>query len=108
MERSELALLYKVMVKHYHRAFRHTRTRRRDVVEKKQMFAMVARHYGAKYEDIADFLGWNAHTTAMWAVRQMKGLMEFYPAMRRQFERILEKAGAALNRDELPDVTQKL
>lgn len=108
MERSELALLYDVMVKHYHRAFRHTRTRRRDVVEKKQMFAIVARHYGAKYEDIADFLGWNAHTTAMWAVRQMKGLMEFYPAIRRQFERIIEKAGVVLDRDELPDDAQKL
>lgn len=93
MEKSELELLYRVMVETDpdHMPFLSISRRTRPVVERKQMLAAVARHYGTPMGRIAAYVGWNNHTTALFAVRQVKGYMEVYPETLRRFETICEE-----------------
>ena len=93
MEKSDLKLLYLVMVETDpdHILFLSNRRRTRPVVERKQMFAAVARNHGASYNDIANFVGWKTHTTAIWAVKTIHGYMEFYLKTKLDYE-MLSKA----------------
>jgi hypothetical protein len=91
MGKSDMRLLYYIMVEYYDCAFRTLKTRRRDVVEKKMMFAAVARKFGAKYWDIADYMGWVSHATAIHSVRRIGGYIDVYPTSRREFQAICER-----------------
>lgn len=93
METSELNILYDIMVETdpYHVAFRDVKSRRRPFVERKQMFAAVARSLGAKWLEIAAFLGWNGHSCAVSAAKQMRGYLDVYPAMKRRYREIRDE-----------------
>ena len=86
-----MRLLYYVMVEYYDCAFRTLKTRRRDVAEKKMMFAAVARKFGATYRAIADYMGWVCHATAIHAARRIGGYIDVYPVSRREFQTICER-----------------
>lgn len=93
MEKSELELLYLVMVETDpdHILFLSNRRRTRSVVERKQMLAAVARHFGATCQEVLNYIGWRNHTSVLWAVKQTKGYMEVYPVTRQRFETICEE-----------------
>ena len=85
MTNSDLQLLYSVMVDYYHCTFRLSVNRTRDITDKRAMFAVVARHFGAKYMEIARFFGIKSHATVWHAVRVAKGYIDVYPAFKKQF-----------------------
>ena len=91
MGTNEMTMLYDVMVGLCHYTFRFTKSRARHIIEKKQMFAVVARHYGAKYTDIAQFLMLKSHATVIHSVRVMKGYIDVYPAFKKQYNDIVEE-----------------
>lgn len=91
MNDNDLKLLYDVMADHYGFEFGLLKTRRRSVTEKKQMFAVIARHLGASYRQIATFLGWTNHSTAISACRRMLGFIDVYPAFKKEFDDICKK-----------------
>lgn len=90
MKHSDLELLYDVMVNYYHCTFRYDKSRRRWVAEKKQMFAFVARRYGFKFTQIAEFLSCT-HATVISNYRTMRDLMDIYPSFRKQYYEILDE-----------------
>lgn len=90
METSELNTLYDIMVEGCHHTFRLTKSRRREVVEQRQMFAAVARSFGAKYTQIAGFLGCS-HSNTIYAVKRMRGYIDVYPAMRRRYRELRDE-----------------
>ncbi len=91
MDNNELRLLYDVMERYYHCTFMNVKTRKRDIVEKKQMFAFVAHRYGATFQQIADLLGLKNPSTIIHAYRTMSGYMEIYPEFRKQYYEILDE-----------------
>lgn len=93
METSELNTLYDIMVETDpdHVQFLNTKSRKRPIVERKQMFAMVARRFGASWHQISGYLGWESHANAINGARQMQGLTEVYPAMKRRYREIRDE-----------------
>ena len=93
METSELNTLYDIMVETDpdHVAFRNVNRRIRPVVERKQMFTALARSFGAKWREIAAFLGWNGHGNAVIAAKRMRGYLDVYPAMKRRYREIRDE-----------------
>lgn len=88
MNDADMKHLYEVMTNHYGCSFRRLKTRRRHVAEKKQMFAVISRCHGASYRQIAGFLGWTNHSTAISACRRMLGFIDVYPAFKKEFDDI--------------------
>ncbi len=72
------------MIDYYHFTSFKQKTRRRCVVEKKMMFALIARRHGATLPQITDFFGWVSHATAINAVEKMGSFVEIYPKFRQQ------------------------
>lgn len=91
MTNNDLQLLYSVMTEYYHCTFRLSETRTRDITDKRAMFAAIARHYGAKYADIAQFLYLKSHATVIHATKVIIGYMDVYPAFKKQFNDIVEE-----------------
>lgn len=93
METSELRVLYDIMVETDpdHIAFRAVNCRRRPIVERKQMFATVARSFGAKWDRIASYMGWSGHGNAVLAEKRMRGYLDVYPAMKQRYREIREE-----------------
>lgn len=93
METSELNALYNIMVETdpEHIPFREANTRRRPIVERKQMFTALARSFGAKWREIAAFLGWNGHGNAVIAAKRMRGYIDVYPDMKRRYREIRDE-----------------
>jgi hypothetical protein len=93
METSELNILYDIMVETDpdHVTFRDVKCRRRPVVERKQMFAAVARSFGAKWAGIASYMGWRGHGNAVIAAKRMRGYLDVYPAMKRRYREIRDE-----------------
>lgn len=91
MTNSDLQLLYSVMVDYYHCTFRFSGRRSRDITDKRAMFAVVARHFGAKYMEIARFFGIKSHATVWHAVRVAKGYIDVYPAFKKEFNDIVDE-----------------
>ena len=88
MTNDDLNHLYDVMIDYYHFASFKQKSRRRCVVEKKMMFALVAYRHGASYRQIADFFEWSCHSVAINAVKQMRGFIAIYPQFQQQLEDI--------------------
>ena len=90
MELSELRLLYCVMVDYYGMNFR-SKSRKRPVADGKSMFAYIARKRGAMLMDVAQYMGWRDHSTAIFAVRKMEDLMSIYPVFKKQYNDIVDE-----------------
>ncbi len=86
METSELDVLYNTMVETDpdHVEFRGVKCQERPIPERKQMFAAVARRYGAGCVQIARYLGCS-HSNIICSVNRMLGYMDVYPSMRRRY-----------------------
>lgn len=91
MTNSDLQLLYSVMVDYYHCTFRLSVNRTRDITEKRAMFAVVARQFGARYWEIARYFGLESHSTVIHSVKVAKGYIDVYPAFKKQFNDIVEE-----------------
>ena len=91
MTNNDLQLLYEVMTNYYHCTFRFAERRTRDITDKRAMFAVVARHFGAKYMEIARFFGIKSHATVWHAVRVAKGYIDVYPAFKKEFNDIVDE-----------------
>jgi len=91
MGTNDMYMLYDVMVGLCHHTFRFSRGRKRHIIEQKQMFAAVARLYGAKCTDIAGFLCLKSHATVIHAVKVANGYMDVYPEFKRQFNDIVSE-----------------
>ena len=79
-----LDLIYGVMTNFYHQTFRMSKSHSPRITEKKQMFAAVARRYGAGCVQIARYLGCS-HSNIICSVNRMLGYMDVYPSMRRRY-----------------------
>ena len=90
-----LDLIYGVMTNFYHQMFRLSRSHSPKVAEKKQMFAMLARHYGHRVVDIRDYMGWRHHSSVCLAVRRMQGYIDVYPKVQREAVELLNKVDEA-------------
>ena len=90
-----LDLIYGVMTNFYHQTFRLSKSRSPKVAEKKQMFAMLARHYGHRVVDIRDYMGWRNHGSVCLAVRRMQGFIDVYPKVQREAVELLNKVDEA-------------
>jgi len=91
MTNNDLQLLYEVMTNYYHCTFRFTERRGRDITDKRAMFSVIARHFGAKHIDIAQFLQLESHSTVIHSVKVAKGYIDVYPAFKKQFNDIVEE-----------------
>ena len=85
--------LYDIMVETDpdHIAFRESKCRRRSIVERKQMFAAVARSFGAKWTWIASYMGWSGHGNAVLAAKRMRGYIDVYPAMKERYRELRDE-----------------
>ena len=90
MDKNDLQLLYDIMVEDCHYTFRLSTTRKRYIVDQKQMFATVARHFGATYQEIGKFL-LCGHSNIINAVKKTHDRMDVYPEMKRQYNRIKDE-----------------
>lgn len=90
MELNELRLLYCVMVDYYGMNFRE-KSRKRVVADCKSMFAYIARKRGAFFMDIAQYMGWRDHSTAIFGVRKMEDLISVYPSFKKQYHDIVDE-----------------
>lgn len=79
-----LDLIYGVMTNFYHQTFRLSKSHSPRITEKKQMFAVLARHYGHRVVDIRDYMGWRQHSSVCLAVRRMQGYIDVYPKVQRE------------------------
>lgn len=86
-----LGLIYDEMVKYYHQEFRLSKSHRPAVAEKKAMFATIARHYGYQCIDIRDFMGWRNHGSVSTATKTVRGFIDVYPKVRKEFVEILQR-----------------
>lgn len=91
MTNNDMQQLYLLMTCYYHCTFRLSEQRCREITDKRAMFSVVARHYGAKYTDIAQFLLLKSHATVIHSVRVMKGYIDVYPAFKKQYNDIVEE-----------------
>jgi hypothetical protein len=93
MRHSDLELLYEVMSDKCGFLFLSMHRRLPYIVEQKQMFALIARHYGASMETISRFVGWKGTggSSVISAVRRMQGYMDVYPEYKWQFNAICEE-----------------
>lgn len=87
--------IYSVMVNYYHRTFRESTSRIPDVTDKKAMFALIASHYGHKHCDIQEYMGWKSHASVCHATKVMRGYIDVYPALQREFVEILRRVKQA-------------
>ena len=90
-----LELIYAVMTDYYRQTFRLSTSRSPKVAEKKQMFAVLARHYGHRVADIRDYMGWRNHGSVCAAVRRMRGFIDVYPKEQREAVELLERVDKA-------------
>jgi chromosomal replication initiation ATPase DnaA len=90
-----LDLIYGVMTNYYHQTFRLSMSRGASIVEKKQMFAVLARHYGHRVMDIRDYMGWRNHGSVCAAVRRMRGYIDVYPKVQREAVELLNQVDKA-------------
>jgi chromosomal replication initiation ATPase DnaA len=90
-----LDLIYGVMTNFYHQTFRLSRSRSPKVAEKKQMFAMLARHYGHRVVDIRDYMGWRNHGSVCHATKVMRGFVDVYPKVQKETVEILNSVDKA-------------
>lgn len=91
MNHSEFELLYQLMTEYYHCTFRFSGRRSRGITDKRAMFAVVARQFGARYWEIARFFGLESHSTVIHSVKVAKGYIDVYPAFKKQFNDIVEE-----------------
>ena len=96
-----LDLIYGVMTNFYHLTFRLSRSRSPKVAVKKQMFAMLARHYGHRVVDIRDYMGWRNHGSVCLAVRRMQGYIDVYPKVQREALELLNMVDDAAGQKDL-------
>lgn len=96
-----LELIYGVMTDFYHQTFRLSTSRSPRVAEKKQMFAVLARHYGHRVTAIRDYMGWRNHSSVCAAVRRMQGYIDIYPKVQREAVELLERVDNAAGRTYL-------
>ena len=90
MDRNDLQLLYDIMVEDCHYTFRLSTTRERYIVDQKQMFSAVARHFGATYQEIGDFL-LCGHSNVINSVKRTRDCMDVYPEVKKRFNRIKDE-----------------
>ena len=91
MTNNDLQLLYEVMTNYYHCTFRFTERRGRDITDKRAMFSVIARHFGAKHIDIAQFLQLKSHSNVVHSVKVMKDYIDVYPAFKKQYVDICDE-----------------
>ncbi len=96
-----LELIYGVMTDFYHQAFRLSKSRSPKIAEKKQMFAVLARHYGHRVTAIRDYMGWRNHGSVCAAVRRMQGFIDVYPEVQREAVELLERVDNAAGKTYL-------
>lgn len=88
----ELDLLYDVMVQYYRMTFRYADSQCRDVTDKKEMFAYIARlQLGASLSEISRYMRWKSHASAIHAISNIGGYIEYYSGFKRQFNDIIDE-----------------
>lgn len=92
MEMNDLKILYDVMVETDpdHIPFRAVNTRKLPIVERKQMFALLARDFGATLTKIACFLN-TTHPNVSCSTKRMRGYLDVYPAMKRRYREVRDE-----------------
>lgn len=90
MNKNDLKLLYIIMLEDCHYTFRFCKSRKRCIMEQKQIFAAVARHFGATFQEIGDFLKCT-HATVFNLVKRAWGYMDVYPDVKRRYYRIRDE-----------------
>lgn len=90
MNKNDLELLYDIMVEDCHYTFRLCKSRERYIMDQKFIFAAVARHFGATFQEIGDFLMCN-HATVFNLVKRAWGYMDVYPEVKRHYYRIRDE-----------------
>ena len=96
-----LDLIYGVMMDFYHQMFRLSKSHSPRIAEKKQMFAVIARHYGHRVADIRDYMGWRSHGSVCLAVRRMQGFIDIYPKEQREVVELLSRIDNAAGQSYL-------
>lgn len=83
METPTLQFICSVLEQHYGIDIKQ-RCRRKEIVDKRHIFYLVARHYGFKVEEISGFIRFN-HSTVTYGEKRMSDLARIYPQYREAY-----------------------